>query len=293
VKLSPNDGSIIGDKQFPRTGGLPVQSPKYWVSQKDRYLRQLLIRDIEALTKRRLVVYFANRFLDASQIDASDPAYVVELLSDVADGEAVDLMIETNGGMTDATEAVIAILRERLTDFRAIVANAAKSNGTLIALAAKSIVMGPASELGPIDPAMNGIPCTILAKPEFAAMNFPLHQLGILGLKQSQSLAIRLLREGMMSSAAPEEVERVAQALASRDVYFSHGSTIDRREAAALGLSIEPLEHDNPIWQRLWLLYTMYDFDARRDNYLKIFEGRGRSTAVASSSGDVPAPTAP
>jgi hypothetical protein len=282
MSLPPNDGSIVGDHQFPRTDEIPVQSPKYWVNQKDRYLRQLLIRDIEKRTKRRLVVYFANRFVPASQIDGSDPAYFVEALSDVQDDDPVDLMIETNGGMTDATEAIVAILRDRLPDFRAVVVNAAKSNGTLIALAAKSIVMGSASELGPIDPALNDIPCTILAKPEFATMNFPLHQLGILGLKQTQSLAAKLLREGMMKSC-PEKVDTTVQALATRDVYFSHGSTIDHKEAAALGLNVEFLPHDDDVWQRLWLLYTMYDFDARRDGYLKIFEGRGRSTAIAQT----------
>lgn len=275
---------MSADEQFPRTADLPEQSPKYWVSQKDRYLRQLLIRDIEALTKRRLVVYFANRFVDGSQIDASDAAYMVELLGDIATGEPVDLMIETNGGVTDATEAVIAILRDRLPDFRVVVANAAKSNGTLIALAAKCIVMGSASELGPIDPALNDIPCTILAKPEFAAMNFPLHELGILALKQSQSLAIRLLRDGMMAAAEGEQIQVVAQALSSRDVYFSHGSTIDHKEAASLGLKVEFLPHDDPTWQRIWLLYTMYEFDIRRDNYLKVFEGRARSTAVAANA---------
>ncbi|MFL6764189.1 MAG: SDH family Clp fold serine proteinase [Sphingomicrobium sp.] len=282
MSLPPNDGTIIGDHQFPRTDTIPVQSAKYWVNQKDRYLRQLLIRDIEKLTQRRLVVYFANRFDPASQIDASDPAYFVEVLSDVQTGEPVDLMIETNGGMTDATEAIVAILRDRLPNFRAVVVNAAKSNGTLIALAAQSILMGSASELGPIDPAINDIPCTILAKTEFAGLNFPLHQIGILGLKQTQSLAAKLLREGMMNSM-PEKVEATVQALATRDVYFSHGSTIDHKEAASLGLKVDFLPHDDPVWERLWLLYTMYDFDARRDRYLKIYEGRGRSVAVAQT----------
>jgi hypothetical protein len=41
---------------FPRSKDLPAQSPLFWVEQKDRYLRQILIRDIEELTKRRLVI---------------------------------------------------------------------------------------------------------------------------------------------------------------------------------------------------------------------------------------------
>jgi hypothetical protein len=277
-------GAAIGDVQFPRTSDIPIQSPLYWVSQKDRYLRQLLIRDIEALTGRRLLVYFANRYDDAAGIDAGDVAYLNELLTDVSQDEPVDLLIETNGGQTDATEALVAILQSRLPDFRAVVVNGAKSNGTLLCLAATSIVMGSTSELGPIDPHLQGTPCTVLAMPEFAAMNFPLHQLAILGLKQTRKLAESLLREGMLKSAHPGEVERVAGALGTRDTYFSHGSTIDHREAAQLGLSVEYLNPDDPIWQRLWLLYCMYDFDTRRDGYIKIFEGRGRSTSVAPAN---------
>lgn len=282
MKLSPNDGSIIGDVQFPRTEALPVQSPKYWVGQKDRYLRQLLIRDIEKLTKRRLIVYFANRFIEGSGIEAGDLSFFVELLTDIEPGEPVDLMIETDGGVTDATEAIVSLLQNTFTDLRIVVANAAKSNGTLICLAAKEIVMGPPSQLGPIDPSLNGIPCTILAQSDFAAVNYPLHQLAILALRQTRKLAETLLADGMMKGVDPTEIVRVALALGSRDTYFSHGSTIDHREASQLGLKVLALTAEDPVWQRIWLLYTMYDFDVRRDRYLKIFEGHGRSTAVSA-----------
>jgi len=280
--MAVNGASAIGDNQFPRTATIPVQSPLYWVSQKDRYLRQMLIRDIEALTGRRLIVYFANRYVAGGSIDAGDVSYLVELLSDVSPDEPVDFLLETPGGQTDATEALISILQTRIPGFRAVIANAAKSNGTLISLAASSIVMGAASELGPIDPALGGTPCSILAMDQFAMMNFPLHQLGLLALNQTKKLAERLLRDGMLSDK-PGEVERVARTLGSRDVYFSHGSTIDHREAADLGLKIEYLPPEDEVWQRLWLLYTMYDFDVKRDGYVKIFEGRGRSTSVSPS----------
>lgn len=283
----PADASGPAGLRFPRGVDLPEQSPLFWVGQKDRYLRQLLIRDIEDTTGRRLLVYFANRYRIEAGIDDADPAYFAELLGDVGD-EPVDLLIETNGGKTDSTEAVVALLQNRLTDFRAIVANAAKSNGTLICLAAKTIVMGPPSELGPIDPNLNGIPCTVLADPVVAASNFPLHELAKLGLKQTAKLAHRLLKAGMLKGKTDAEVEATVQALATRNTYFSHGSAIDHREAAELGLTIEYLPHENALWQRIWLLYTMYDFDSRRDSYLKVYEGRARSTAIKA---DPPEPS--
>lgn len=242
----------------------------------------MLIRDIEELTGRRLIVYFANRFRDEAGIDDADPVYLMELLSDISAGDPVDLLIETNGGKTDSTEALVTLLQNRLVDYRAIVANAAKSNGTLLCLAAKSIIMGAPSELGPIDPHLNGIPCTVLSDPVVAQSNFPLHSLALLAMKQTKKLAESLLRNGMLQGSAPGEVERVAQALGSRDTYFSHGSVIDHREAAQLNLKIQYLPPGDELWERIWLLYSMYDFDVRRDNYLKIFEGRARSTAIGA-----------
>src|SRR5215469_5805082 len=125
-------------EHFPRAADLPSQSPLFWVSQKDRYLRQLLIRDIQQLTKRKLIVYFANRYENA-QIDQRDIALFAELCRDVGNSP-VDLLLETGGGATDATEGLISFIQSTRSDFRVIVANSAKSNGTLLCLAAKSIV---------------------------------------------------------------------------------------------------------------------------------------------------------
>lgn len=264
---------------FPRSATLPTQSPLFWVEQKDRYLRQLAIRDIEAITNRRLVVYYANRFENAL-IDGKDTAFMAELLGDIG-SNPVDLLLETNGGGTDATEALVSLIQNTTTDLRVIVANAAKSNGTLLALGARSIVMGATSELGPIEPLVNGIPCSILEQPQIAATNFPLHKYGVYALQQTRTLARKLLSNGMMSGAGQSAVEATVAALSSRDTYFSHGSVIDHREAATLGLAVEYLQPTDDLWQRIWLLYCMIEFDSRKSHLLKIFEGRARSTAVA------------
>jgi hypothetical protein len=257
----------------------------FWVQQKDRYLRQLLIRDLEELTGRRLIVYFANRF-QASDIDHRDVSLMPEVLHDLR-GAPADLLLETGGGATDATEALVSLITNTITDLRVIVPNAAKSNGTLLALAARSILMGATSELGPIEPAVNGIPSTILQAPEIAAQNFPLHMVGKYALQQTRALAKTLLRRGMMSTREEAAVDEAVNVLASRDRYHSHGSVIDHREASALGLNVEYLPPGNELWEWIWLLYAMYDHDARQNRYLKIFEGS--STAVAAPV----APTGP
>jgi hypothetical protein len=210
---------------------------------------------------------------------------VTELLGDIVD-EPFDLLLETAGGETDATESIISLLRNLKLDFRVVVANAAKSNGTLLCFAAKSIVMGATSELGPIEPLVNNIPCSILIQKEIAAQNFPLHKFGEYALNQSKKLAttLPLLTDGMMKGKPAADIDAVVQKLSSRDVYFSHGSAIDHTEAHSLGLLVEYLKPDDPIWQRIWLLYCMYEHDCRKSRYVKIFEGRAdpvRFVAVA------------
>lgn len=269
------------DLQFPRTSELPTQSPLYWVSQKDRYLRQLLIRDIESITQRRLLVYFANRQENA-QIESRDIALMNELFNAVR-GEPVDIFLETNGGLTDATEALISLIKSSAPDLRVIVVNGAKSNGTLLCLASKSIVMGVTSELGPIEPAIQDIPCTILATDVVAKENYPLHMFGVYALEQSKSLAKKLLQDGMMNGKSEADIDNTVRLLSSREVYFSHGSVIDYKEAEGLGLSVEYLHPDGGLWRRLWFLFCMYDHDCRRDRYLKIFENSAVSTSIAVS----------
>ena len=267
-----------GTEQFPRSSEIPTQSPVFWVGQKDRYLRQLLIRDIETLTERRLLVYYANRFSNA-EINQRDCDYFVELFGDV-NGVACDLFVETPGGETDATEGLVKLLRNLAPDLRVIIPKAAKSNGTLLSLAAKEIVMGPPSELGPIEPHLANIPSSVLMQPEMAQQNFVLHQLGKYAYQHSKQIAFDLLSSGMMASSTSEEVKAVVEKLAGRDTYKSHGAVIDHREASDLGLSVCYLPDGNEIWSRIWLLYCMYDFDSHRSGLLKIYEGGARSTQI-------------
>jgi hypothetical protein len=275
------------DLPFPRGRAFPVQSPLFWVGEKDRYLRQLLIRDIEGLTGRCLMSYFTDCDTDA-QIDNSDDKYLLELLTE-ADCDKIDLLLETNGGFTDATEKVVSILQDQVTDLRVIVPKRAKSNGTLLALAARQIVMGAGSELGPIDPMLTLQPGQlvpaqfIVQAPE--QVNAILLQAAMYAIKQTQKLATELLRAGMLVGKDELEIQNVVGALSTRDMYHSHGSVIDHKEAQRLGLTVHYLEPSDLLWQWLWLLRCMYEHDARRQRVTKIFEGRRISSSIRQTPG--------
>ena len=121
------------------------------MAEKDRYLRQLLIRDIQGSTGRTLLAYFTVTNDPRAQIAPGDDAYFAEMARD-AKGAPADLLIETAGGWTDATEKIASLLQDLLPDLRVIIPCRAKSNGTMLALVGRQILMGPTSELGPADP---------------------------------------------------------------------------------------------------------------------------------------------
>lgn len=273
---------------FPRTTDTPNQSPLYWVAHKDRYLRQLLIRDIEEVTGRNFIVYFTDCDRSGAQIDQSDDVGFYELLNKI-DGKAIDLLLETNGGLTDATEKISGLLRQATDDLRVIVPRRAKSNGTIFALCGSSILMGFQSELGPIDPSIGGIPAEFVINAPAGSFNPIDIQYANSARKQTRKLAYNLLKSGMMKDRTDDEIKDTVEKLSTKAHYHSHGSSIDADEAIRLNLKIEKLPPENDLWKKIWLLRTMYQHDCGVCGYAKLFEGNYVSSAVSIA----PPPSSP
>jgi Serine dehydrogenase proteinase len=279
------------ENSFPRTPTLPPDSPLYWVVNKDRFLRQLLIRDIEEITGRPLLVYYSNRHFQA-EINDDDVWGLTELtcrLEKTLNDEdnlatGFDLLLETTGGETDATESLVKLLRNTGYKFRVIVANAAKSNGTLICLAASEIVMGPSSELGPIEPHIAGIPTSTLADVQYEKSDDKRlrfwHKDALWAIKQTKKLAYEFLKSGMMNECDDETIKSCVDKLSTRQFYPTHGAAIDLNCAKELGLKIKSMTHSDPVFSRIWMLKLMYAHDTRLNNLQKIFEDRQVSASV-------------
>jgi membrane-bound ClpP family serine protease len=84
--------------------------------------------------------------------------------------KGLDLFLHTPGGDGAATQSIIAYIKSIFgNDIRAFIPQIAMSAGTIIALACKSIFMGKHSNLGPVDPQINGIQAyAVLAEIERA-----------------------------------------------------------------------------------------------------------------------------
>lgn len=263
---------------FPRTKNVPPQSPLFWVTHKDRYLRQQLIADIQEDTGRELIVYFTECEQSGAQIDMGDDVLFAELLRGAL-GKPVDLLLETNGGYTDPTEKICSLLKQAAPDLRVIVPRRAKSNGTVIAMCGTTIMMGVESELGPIDPFYNGVPVDFILNAPPGSFNPIEYQLASTTRSQTEKLARELLSKGMMSHLQLSIDDTISK-MATRGYYYSHGSVIDMHEAAALNLHVTQHQMNDALWQKIWLLRTMYQYDCLQGGYAKLFESQRLSSAV-------------
>lgn len=273
---------------FPRTSVLPAQSPLFWVTHKDRYLRQLLIEDIEKETGRALIVYFTDCDHTVAQIDMGDDVHLAELLNGCA-GRPVDLLLETNGGATDATEKLCSLLRAMAPDLRVIVPRRAKSNGTVITMCGQTVMLGMESELGPIDPALGTIPVHFILNAPAGTFNAIDTQVAQTARLQTEKLARQLLASGMMKDKESAEIDEAINKLATRNTYHSHGSVIDYKEAGELGFDVTFMDQSSVLWKKLWLLRSMYQHDCPIGGYAKLFESAKLSTATAVAPAPAPA----
>lgn len=270
------------NRQFPRSKALPIQSSKFWAKEKDRYIRQLMISDIEEQSGREVIVYFSQLDEGISHSDADDISEIIEALST----KHADLILQTPGGMVDAVEKFVIVLKARLHSFRVIVPSWAKSGGTVIAMSSDEILLGVNSELGPIDPQMfvpdiGPVPCDLISKDEDQP-NI-IREIASNAVDRMRILARKILKEGMLSKADDEALDSVIQKLSSSNTYKSHGAVIDFSEAKDLGLKVQWLEPESDFWKRIWLLYCCYDYDSKRNEIGKMSEGAVNSLARRAS----------
>ncbi|HLX84408.1 MAG TPA: hypothetical protein VKR59_10960 [Terriglobales bacterium] len=175
---------------------------------------------------------------------------------------------------------------------RVIVPNIAKSAATVFALGADEILMGYLSELGPIDPqvaiAVSGMTQWVSAfafveardklmaeiteatkkkEPtvgllqQLAGLNIPFtdemeNQIGF-----AKKTAITLLDKYMLKPKYPSATKRsktaktIAEKLLSKQLFPVHGHYIDGTTAKGLGLEVEVLGKDDPLWRQIWDYY--------------------------------------
>ncbi|MBX3134579.1 MAG: hypothetical protein KF689_14445 [Gemmatimonadaceae bacterium] len=122
--------------------------------------RKQLISKIEELRGGRRLLCFLNfdRVSDpgvqglSTQFHAEVKEAFFRILKESKPEKGVDLFLYTRGGDTNSVWPLVSVIREFDPDFEVIAPFRCHSSGTLAALGARRIHLGPLSELSPIDP---------------------------------------------------------------------------------------------------------------------------------------------
>ncbi len=126
-------------------------------------VRRKYLKKLEQHTSRNVIAYY-SAFL------SKPPMFGLEITDEDKNGfmmaihqmdrkKGLDLFLHTPGGSIAAAESLVDYLRRMFDkDIRAIVPQIAMSAGTMIACSCSSIVLSKHSNLGPIDPQINGVP---------------------------------------------------------------------------------------------------------------------------------------
>lgn len=265
-------------------------------------------------TQRPLIIYAVD-FLNQAKaqaagsevlLDWSDKEGFIEAIQDIK-GDAVDILLHSPGGIAEAADSMVDIIRGRFQHVRFIVPNMAKSAATMLALSGDQILLDIASELGPIDPQFNfrkgdgsfvSAPAqaiidqfeaaqkkiakdpTILAPwlPILQQYGPSLYQQAQNAIKLSKNLVKKWLMKYMFKNYPKKEIlaRGIANYLSNHNNFKSHAKRIglnDIKDTKALkALQVVDMREDAELQNRVWGLYHAISLTFGSTGAYKIFE---------------------
>lgn len=243
--------------------------------------------------------------------------------------KGLDLILHTPGGDIAATEALVKYLWVMFDKgIRVIVPQLAMSAGTMIACAARSIVLGKQSSLGPIDPQIGGVPAQgVLDEFQMAVESIkrdpasaPLWQQivsryhpsflneCVQAINWSRTMVHGWLCENMFGGEAAHAAtaKAIVNFLGDHSVTAAHARHIPLSKCEEIGLRIEKLEDDKKLQDLVLTVHHSYMHTFSMSPAIKIIENQiGVATihmsamqqmfraAPAQALMQEPAPTAP
>lgn len=237
-------------------------------------LRSKYLLKLSEKTGRNVIAYYSgwlkNGMRPNQDICDSDMTGFMQCLQGVDCSKGLDLILHTPGGSPTAAEGIVNYLHAKFKDdIRVIVPQMAMSAGTMLSCAAKSILMGKQSCLGPIDPQYGGVPAyNIQAEYQDAKRDLDSNpgsktywemQLSRYpsafyytvcdSIALSQSLAGDWLRKYMFKDLSQEEADARIRRIISRlnNNNKSHSRHFGIETCRSLGFKVEALEDDDDL----------------------------------------------
>jgi hypothetical protein len=276
------------------------------------HIRRKYIAELSEKTGRNVIVYYSGWLQKGNlaqhgfrfDIVDSDKMGFMSTIKGLDKTKGLDLVLHTPGGSIGATESIVHYLKSIFgNDIRAIVPQIAMSAGTMIACSCKEIVMGKHSNLGPIDPQINGLPTHGIieeferAKTEISnnPKIIPVWQTilsryspTLIGecekaIKWSESMVSDWLKGNMFDNNPNKDqiVDGVIKELGSHALTLSHDRHIpidilkDR-----LGLKIQSLESDNDLQDKVLSVHHSCIISLTQTPAYKIIENNERKAYI-------------
>ena len=276
---------------------LPPQSPLFHATQSDRYERQSLIGQYEKAHNCRLVV-----LIDA--IFHHSVTLFEDLIYDANADVNLHLMLHSPGGDGETAVRITRAAQARCKELTVIVPDIAKSAATLVAVGAHHILMGPASDLGPIDPQFLLERSLVAAKDIIAAFDEAVQKVqdapdtalfyasllsNVDALMIQQSRVALEGTDKLLSDALRSNPDRNEQDVAELSESLkgplitrpsTHSALFGMQDAKAAGLPVIEADLHSEQWQLLWRLWAKYYALGAVDGTTRFYEGRRASQVL-------------
>jgi ClpP class serine protease len=215
------------------------------------------------------------------------------------------MILVSPGGDGEAAVRLVRSLQARCKELTVIVPDIAKSAATILVMGAHHILMGPTSDLGPVDPQfqIGGQQGLVSAKDIIAAVEnaekavsaspdtYPIHaallsDVTALQVQQARSALARtedLVSEALQSlpGRTEAEVEELKARLKVKliDVPQEHSAVFSAQDAKQAGLPVDIADAQSDRWRLIWRLYAKYLL-AGAGPSLGVYEGANASRIV-------------
>jgi hypothetical protein len=250
---------------------------------------------VEKITGRPLIVY-ATDFLNKDKINACRGDVEIDLtdrdgfleVTQALEDKAADVMLYSPGGLPEAADSIVHILRSKFDHVRFIIPSVAKSAATMIALSGHELLMEHNAELGPIDPQFRLVKAdgtSVIAPAQAIIDQFEkaqeiigkdpkklvawipilqqygpsLYQQCLNALELSKRYVGEWLKTGIFNSldlaAAEAAAKKVVDYLGDHNQFKSHGARVGVAELRKQDVPVKILNEDRPLYETVMTVY--------------------------------------
>ena len=284
-----------------------IQNLRSYALSAPDVIRRKYLQLLHEKTKRNVIAYYSG-FLskpdaDLADIIDEDKNGFMMAVSGVNKSIGLDLILHTPGGDIAATQSIVDYLHQMFKkDIRVIVPQIAMSAGTMIACSSKLILMSKHSNLGPIDPHLNGMPAYGVIQEFNRAIKevkkypdrIPLWQ-EIIGqyrptflsrcenaIKWSNEFVTEQLENVMFSGDpnAKQKTKDIVKKLTDYKKNRTHNRHIHYEECKKIGLKVDLIENDPELQDLVLTVHHCFMHGIMNTNAFKIIENHNGNAIV-------------